>query len=79
MNKCDWCGEYTKVKKTFRGGFQGSHLTPFPIVITYDLVCEKCNKVNDIIIRKSEEECKKAKEKEQKEWIKKRDKLLGET
>jgi hypothetical protein len=88
MNKCDYCGEYKKVRKKYSNYYLGD--TPrkheeksiFGIGsscnISYDYICEDCDKALKIehkqFLIKQE-----SREKEiQKEWIKERNKLLKE-
>lgn len=85
MNKCGVCGEFKKVRKERLLSppylksdiFAESEFGGFVHLIRY--ICEDCDKLEKILIRKSILKGKSKRLKEQKELIKYRDKLLGES
>ena len=79
METCDLCGEYTAVRKRRYYNFAGSHIDInvfCPTVISYDYVCQRCDKA--LKIKESiEHEANRMKEiKKRKEWVKEREQLL---
>lgn len=72
MNNCDYCGEYTKVR--IKSSIIGNNVnlsSPF-----FDFICEKCSEAKDIEYENAKKKLNQIRLKEQKDWIKKRDKLL---
>jgi len=75
MNKCDYCGEYKKVRREM---FGLNHFElRFP-TYSFNYICEDCDKAKNIVEKIKKEKLLELKEKEKKDWIKKRDKLLKE-
>jgi glutaredoxin len=79
MNKCDYCGEYKKVRKEFCSIMEANH---FPIyllfgIFPFNYVCQDCAKAKSIQNKKYIELAELEKRKEQLEWIKERNKILS--
>ena len=68
MKKCDYCGEYKKVR------FERDWNFIFLNVGKY--ICKDCDKAQTILLERWIEDDNKKEENRKKEWIKKRDKIL---
>jgi len=75
MRECDYCGEYKKVR------FVEDNISPFDSSFNFKYgkyICKECDKAKKIKIEIENKKYLERKEKEKKDWIKKRDKLLKE-
>jgi len=80
-SKCDFCSEVKPCrKKRYWGGLGGAHINfnyLLGIINTYDFVCKECDTAHKILALAYRKEREIKEDKEIKDWIKKRDKILS--